>query len=139
MVGMVANEGRSLGEHAESLVEVSDKQTGGADPSSDKLGVVSNRIRGENLRKVFGGGRSRLDMARYHGEEGTSKQADRVLAAGESPQSEVDAVRRTSDQPNNVHQGLSGHDGDYQPLGHPVQGAIGVEDGSFGSIEVERH
>ena len=62
-----------------------------------------------------------------------------MLAVGESPQSEVDAVCRTSDQPNNAHQGLSRHDGDYQALGHPVQGATGVEDGSPGSMEVERH
>ena len=50
-VGMVADEGQSMGEHSESLVEVSDKQTGDADPSSDQLGVVSNRIKGANLRK----------------------------------------------------------------------------------------
>ena len=57
-VGMVANEGRSMGEHSESLVEVSDRQTGGTDPSSDQLGVVSNRNKGANLRKISGGGRS---------------------------------------------------------------------------------
>lgn len=138
-VGMAADEGRSLGEHAKSLVEVPDRQTGSTNPSNDQLGVVSNRIRGANLRKISSGGRSRLDRARNHGAEGTSKQADRVLATGESPQSEVDAVRETSDQPNNTHQGLSGLDGDYQALGHPVQGATGVEDSSPRSIEVERH
>ena len=80
-----------------------------------------------------------MGTTKYHGEEDTSKQADRVLVVGESPQSETDAVRRTCDQLNNAHQSLSEHDGDYQALGHSAQGATRVEDGTPRSIEVERH
>jgi len=128
-----------MGEHSESLVEIFDRLTDGADPSSAQLGVVSSRIKGANFRKISGEGRSRMDMDRYHGEEDTSKQADRVLVARESPQSEVNAVRKSYDQLNNAHQGLAEHDGDYQALGHLAQGATRVEDGTPGSMEVERH
>nr|POE95235.1 putative ribonuclease h protein [Quercus suber] len=127
-VGVVADEGRSMGEHSESLVEVSDRQTGGVDPFSDQLRVVSNRIKGANFRKISGRGRSRMDTARYHKEEDTSKQANKVLVARESPQSEIDAIRRTFDQLNNAHQSLLEHDGDYQALDHLAQGATRVED-----------
>ena len=61
-----------------------------------------------------------MDTDRYHGEEDTSKQANRVLVARESPQSEVDAVRRSCDQLNNAYQGLAEHNGDYQALDHPA-------------------
>ena len=44
-----------------------------------------------------------MGTTKYHGEEDTSKQADRVLIVGESPQSETDAVCRTCDQLNNAH------------------------------------
>ena len=80
-----------------------------------------------------------MGTARYHGEEDTSKQADRVFVVGESPQSEIDVVHRTSDQLNNAHQSLSEHDGDYQALGHLAQGTTRVEDGTLGSMEVKRH
>ena len=80
-----------------------------------------------------------MGTTKYHGEEDTSKQADRVLIVGESPQSETDAVCRTCDQLNNAHQSLSEHDGDYQALGHLAQGTTRVEDGTPGSMEVERH
>ena len=136
---MVADEGRSIGEHSEPLVEVSNRQTGGADPSSAQLGFVSNRIKGTNFRKISGGGRSQMDTDRHHREEDTSKQADRVLVARKSPQSEVDAGRKSCDQLNNAHQGLIEHDGDYQTLGHLAQGATRVEDGTPRSMEVERH
>ena len=137
-VRMVADERQSMGEHSEPLVEVSDRQISDADPFSDQLGVVNNRIKGANLRKISGGGRSRMDTAKYREEEDTSKQADRVFVAGESPQSEIDAVRRTCDQLNNAHQSLLEHDGDYQALGHSAQGATRVEDGTPRSMEVER-
>ena len=80
-----------------------------------------------------------MGTTKYHGEEDTSKQADRVLIVGESPQSETDAVCRTCDQLNNAHQSLSEHDGDYQALGHLAQGMTRVEDGTPGSMEVKRH
>ena len=47
---MAFDERRNMGDHTESLVEVSSGQTSGVDPSSDKLGTVNNKIKGANIR-----------------------------------------------------------------------------------------
>ncbi|KAK9994007.1 hypothetical protein SO802_023710 [Lithocarpus litseifolius] len=134
-VGVAADEIRSLVDHSESLVEIPVRQTSGADPSSDQLGSVSNRIKGASFRKISGRGRNRMDTTGHLEEEDSSEQADRMLVVGESSQGEVIAVRRACDQRDHAHQSFTEHDGDNQSLGHFAQGEAGAEDGAPGSME----
>ena len=65
-----------MGDHTQSLVEVSSGQTSGVDPSSDQLGTISNRIKGANIRKISSGAKSHVDATDYHREEDTLEQAN---------------------------------------------------------------
>nr|POF01647.1 hypothetical protein CFP56_70352 [Quercus suber] len=128
-----------MGDHSESLVEVPDRQTDGDDCSKGQLRIVSNRIKSANFRKISGGGRRKVDSTSHHGEEENPEQADRMLNDGESSQCEVNASHGDVFQLNHAHQSFSKHDGDNQALGHLHQGEAQVEEGSPGSMEVERH
>lgn len=135
--GVLAIEGRGVDNNSKPMVEVLDGQTTGAYPSADKLKTISNKIRGVELGKISIQGRSRVGSASGYYEEDTSRTPNGIHDDGQSSYAENITIYGTRDQWHSANKGNTGTDGGDQTLNNSLQRGVGVEDGAFGSMEVE--
>ena len=137
--GLLAIEGRNLGNNSKPMVEVSDKKSTGANPTTDKLRAISNRIECAELGKISVRSRGGMDTASDYYKEDLARQTGGMLDDGQPASGKNDPVRGAKDQWNNPDQGNARFFRGNQALNNFILGEVRVEDGASGSMEIERH
>ena len=138
-VGIPTHEGRSLGSHTKSMVEVPFRPACSLNPSSDQLGSICNKIKFAPFEKIALRSRARRDSLGDNGEKVSSGNSSGMHDVGQSPPSEITLVRRAKDESCHPHQSNPGEDVDNQALNHYFPRKHDGEKGIDGSMEVEGH
>ena len=137
--GVSANERRSMDHDSGPVVEILDGSASSAGATSDKLKVISHRIKHAELRKISVGSGNGVDRVKSRGKEDDANGSGGMLIDGQSKQGEDDPVCRTGDEWHDSDQGYSGRAGDNKTCGDSIPGELGVEEGANGAMEIQRH
>ena len=137
--GVSTDERRSMDHDSKPVVKVLDGSTSNAGASSDKLNVISHRIRHAKLGKISVGSESGVNRAKSRNKEEIVNQSGGMLVDRQSKHGENDPTCRTSDEWHGTNQGYSRRNGDNKAFGDSIRGDLGVEEGVVGVMEVERH
>ena len=88
--GLPSIDEQGMGVDPESMVEVCHRQTSSSSPSTNKLKLVSDKIKHANLEKISDQGRKGMNGTSDYCEEDSSRQACGMLYEGEFAQGEND-------------------------------------------------
>lgn len=138
-VGVLAGEGRSVGNNSKPLKEVSIGQTAGTSAVEDKIRIISNRIKHSDFGKIVDRGRGGMDSARDYREGEFGGQIGGMIDDGQCILGKNDPTCGANDQWNNPDKGNTRHIGAHQELHNSTSREVGVEDGSNGGMEMEGH
>ena len=137
--GVPAHEGRSLGPHTKSMVEVPLRPACSPNLSSDQLGSICNKIKCAPFGKIAIRSRERGDSFGDNDEKISPGNTCGMHDVGQSSSSETSSVCGARDESHHSHQSNPGEDVDNQALSHSFPRLHDGEEGTDGSMEVEGH